>query len=263
MQPSFFVNHGGGPCFFLEPGPMRRAWAPLETYLAGFASRLPRRPDALLVISGHWEETVPSIHFGASPSLLYDYGGFPAHTYALDWPSPGSPRLAARISTLLDQAGIRNTREITRGWDHGVFVPLKVAFPDADIPVVQLSLQQDLDPEFHLALGRALTPLRAENILIIGSGQSYHNISGFFSGGDADHAARTFDRWLQNAMRDPSQREHALRNWHHSPASRMAHPREEHLLPLMVVAGAASGEAAHLDFTATVMGKSLSGFRFG
>lgn len=262
MQPSFFINHGGGPCFFLEPGPMRRAWSPLETYLAGFASALPGRPDALLVISGHWEGRVPRIHFGTSPSLLYDYGGFPPHTYALEWPARGSPTLAARVATLLDDAGIETEREMTRGWDHGVFVPLKIAFPDADIPVVQLSLRQDLDPGAHLALGRALAPLRTENVLIIGSGQSYHNIGGFFSGATSDPAAESFDRWLQAAMRDPSTREQTLRDWRHAPGARAAHPREEHLLPLMVAAGAATGEAAYLDFAGTVLGKPLSGYRF-
>ncbi|GBR22376.1 DODA-type extradiol aromatic ring-opening family dioxygenase [Asaia spathodeae] len=263
MQPSFFINHGGGPCFFLEPGPMRRAWAPLEDYLAGFAARLPKRPDALVVISGHWEDRVPRIHFGGSPSLLYDYGGFPPHTYALEWPAPGSPPLAARIATLLDDAGIETARETARGWDHGVFVPLKIAFPNAEIPVVQLSLRQDLDPRAHLALGHALAPLRAENVLIIGSGQSYHNINGFFSGTTSDPAAEAFDHWLQAAMQDPATREQALCAWRDAPGARAAHPREEHLLPLMVAAGAAPGEATHLDFAATVLGKPLSGFRFG
>lgn len=262
MQPSFFINHGGGPCFFLEPGPMRTAWAPLEAYLRGFATNLPKRPDALIVISGHWEEAVPHIHTGATPSPLYDYGGFPSHTYEIEWPAPGHPVLAERVASLLDKAGIESKPERTRGWDHGVFIPLKVAFPEADLPVVQLSLQKGLDPEAHLAFGRALSPLRAENVLIIGSGQSYHNMQGFFSG-RPEPAAQAFDHWLRDKMTDAVTREQALRDWQSAPGARTSHPREEHLLPLMVAAGAAYSERGHVDFSAEILGKAISGFRFG
>jgi aromatic ring-opening dioxygenase catalytic subunit (LigB family) len=264
MQPTYFINHGGGPCFFLEPGPMRSAWSDLERYLERFAANLPDRPRAVLVVSGHWEEEVPTVNAGRAPSLLFDYGGFPDYTYELTWPAPGAPDVAARVSELLSQAGIENARNTTRGWDHGVFVPMKVMFPAADIPVVQLSLQHQLDPKTHLAIGRALTPLRSEGVLIIGSGQSYHNIRGFFSGSKpSDPQADAFDQWLRTAMTDPARREQALIEWDKAPGARYTQPREDHLLPLMVAAGAANGEPGRVDFHGHGLGKPISGFRFG
>ena len=152
MQPTFFINHGGGPCFFVEPGPYRTAWQPLEDYLRGFSAELDERPRALLVISGHWEAAVPTVNASPTPPLLFDYQGFPDATYQLTWPAPGSPELAADVRTLLGDAGLPTAAEIRRGYDHGVFVPLKVAFPDAAIPVVQLSMQHGLDPAAHLPL---------------------------------------------------------------------------------------------------------------
>jgi aromatic ring-opening dioxygenase catalytic subunit (LigB family) len=263
MQPTFFINHGGGPCFFLEPGPMRQAWSELETYLRGFADTLDERPKAILVISGHWEADVPTVNAGAHPPLLFDYGGFPDYTYQLSWPAPGAPELAGRVRELLGAAGIASASDTARGWDHGVFVPLKVAFPDADIPVVQLSLQRDLDPAAHLAIGAALRPLREEGVLIVGSGQSYHNMRGFFDGRSPDEGAEAFDAWLREAMTDPSGRDAALVNWDAAPGARIAQPREDHFIPLMVVAGAASGEPGTTAFHGHALGKPISGFRFG
>lgn len=264
MQPTFFINHGGGPCFFLEPGPMRAAWNELEDYLRGLADGFSELPRAILIISGHWEEDKPTVNASAAPTLLFDYDGFPEHTYRLTWPAPGSPTLALRVRELLGAAGIDSAQNTTRGWDHGVFVPMKVMFPAADVPVVQLSLQRGLDPETHLALGRALRPLRDEGVLIIGSGQTYHNMRGLFaSRGRSDPAAEAFDRWLRHAMRDGATRDHALVNWETAPDARYAQPREDHLLPLMVAAGAASGEAGHIVFHGQALGKPISGFRFG
>ena len=264
MQPTFFINHGGGPCFFLDPGPMRRAWSELETYLHGFARTLEEQPRAILVVSGHWEEARPTVNAGATPPLLFDYGGFPEHTYHLTWPAPGDPALAARVRDLLDLAGIENGADEARGWDHGVFVPLKVMFPDADIPTVQLSLQQGLDPAAHLAIGRALAPLRREGVLIVGSGQSYHNMRGFLGGGGrAAPDAEAFDTWLREAMADGDTRDRSLIAWEQAPGARQAQPHEDHLLPLMVAAGAASGEPGRTVFHGHVLGKPISGFRFG
>ena len=268
MQPTYFINHGGGPCFFLDPGPMRDMWGELETYLYGFADTLDARPRAILVISGHWEEPHPTINAAAAPALLFDYGGFPAHTYRLTWPAPGDPRLAARVGELLRAAGIESGSTTSRGWDHGVFVPLKVMFPHADIPTVQLSLQHGLDPSAHLAIGRALTRLREEGVLIVGSGQSYHNMGGFRGGfrgggGAADPAAEAFDAWLRDAMADGATRDRALTAWAQAPGARQAQPHEDHLLPLMVAAGAASGEPGRTVFHGHALGKPISGFRFG
>ncbi|MBV9687675.1 MAG: dioxygenase, partial [Alphaproteobacteria bacterium] len=157
MQPTYFINHGGGPCFFLDPGFFRSAFQELEEYLKNFAADLEERPKAILVISGHWEQETPTVNGGDAPPLLYDYDGFPPHTYQLTYPAPGSSNLAMRVRDLLGQAGIASASDTTRGWDHGVFVPLKVMFPDADIPLVQLSMQHGYDPATHLAIGRALT----------------------------------------------------------------------------------------------------------
>jgi aromatic ring-opening dioxygenase catalytic subunit (LigB family) len=263
MQPTFFINHGGGPCFFLEPGPMRAAWKELEDYLAGFAANLAERPRAILAISGHWEERLATVNAGPAPPLLYDYSGFPPHTYALTWPAPGDPGLAFRVRELLAQAGIPNGSEEKRGWDHGIFVPLKVMFPAADIPVVQLSLQQGLDPAAHLALGHALSPLRKDGVLILGSGQSYHNLRGFFDGRPDDPAADAFDEWLQTTITVPEGREQALVSWEQAPGARSAQPREDHFIPLIVAAGAAIGEPATIHFHGHVLGKPITGFRFG
>ena len=168
---------------------MRETWRELETYLRGFMATLTEQPRAILAISGHWEEGVPTVNAGAHPPLLFDYAGFPDHTYRLTWPTPGAPELAARVRALLSDAGIVNRTEAARGWDHGIFVPLKVMLPCADIPLIQLSLQRGLDPAAHLAIGRALKPLRDEGVLILGSGQTYHNMRGFFAGGAVDEKA--------------------------------------------------------------------------
>jgi len=241
---------------------MRAAWHELEIYLGNFAERLPARPRAILAVSGHWEETVPTVNIGARPRLLFDYGGFPDYTYELTWPAPGDPLLAGRVADLLSVARISNGAEASRGWDHGIFVPLKVMFPNADVPVVQLSLQRGLNPAAHLAIGRALKPLREEGVLILGSGQSYHNMRGFF-GRSEDPPADVFDAWLRNAMLDVDSRDDALARWEDAPGARNAHPEEDHLLPLMVAAGAATGEHGIVDFHGQAMGKPISGFRFG
>lgn len=261
MQPTFFINHGGGPCFFLEGGPMRDGFRELEAYLSAFAGRLDPTPKAILVISGHWEEAVPTVNAAKNPSLLYDYGGFPDYTYRLTWPAPGAPDVATRVQQLLGDAGIDNARTETRGWDHGVFVPFKVMWPEAQIPTVQLSMCHSWDPLRHLEIGRALRPLRDEGVLIVGSGQTYHNLGGGFGG--PDPAAEAFDDWLRSQMLRPETRDDALIQWTKAPGARHAQPDEDHLLPLMVVAGAASGEPGQIDFHGQALGKPISGFRFG
>jgi aromatic ring-opening dioxygenase catalytic subunit (LigB family) len=262
VQPTFFINHGGGPCFFLEPGPMRSTWKELEDYLRRFASGLIEPPSALLVVSGHWEEALPTVNASAAPPLLFDYQGFPNYTYRITWPAPGSPEIAVRVCKLLHDAGLTSATNNRRGYDHGVFIPLKVAFPDAAIPVVQLSMQRGLDPAAHLAIGRALKPLREQGILIIGSGQTYHNMRGFGAGG-ADPKAEAFDAWLRQAVTTTDTRERSLIEWERAVGARDAHPHEDHLLPLMVAAGAAPGETAIVDFHGHALGKPISGFRFG
>ena len=195
--------------------------------------------------------------------MLYDYYGFPPESYRITWPAPGDPNLAQRVGRLLQAAGFQTGEDPSRGYDHGTFVPLKVAYPDADIPVVQLSLIEGLDPAQHLALGRALAPLRDEHIFIIGSGMTFHNLRIFRDPRSAP-IAETFDAWLRDTMaQDPSGRAEALTRWAEAPAARLAHPREEHLIPLMVATGAAGDDEARLAYNNTFAGLRLSAFHFG
>jgi aromatic ring-opening dioxygenase catalytic subunit (LigB family) len=261
-QPTFFIPHGGGPCFFMEWNPPD-AWDSMQAFLEGLPGTLETKPSAILVISAHWEEARFTVNRAANPPLLYDYYGFPEHTYALEYPAVGAPELANRIAGLVASAGLEVGFDDARGLDHGVFVPFKVAFPDADIPVVQLSLRRGLDPAEHVRLGEALAPLRDEGVLIVGSGMSYHNLRAFGPAGAAP--SRAFDEWLTHAVEttDPAQRANSLADWGNAPAARSAHPREEHLLPLMVAAGAAGTDAGRTVYKDDVMGLRISAFRFG
>jgi len=238
----------------------------MEAYLRGIDVSLGRRPAAILVISGHWETPVATVNIAEHPSLLFDYSGFPEHTYHLTYPVPGSPVLAARVRALLAAAGIDSAEDARRGLDHGVFVPFKVMYPAADIPLVQLSLNKERSPASHLAAGRALAPLREEGVLVVGSGMSYHNLREFFADRpDANRAAEDFDRWLYGAVMDPNPAVRAakLEGWRDAPGARVCHPTPEHLLPLMVAAGAAGGSEARRTYHDRLMGKAVSGFQFG
>jgi aromatic ring-opening dioxygenase catalytic subunit (LigB family) len=188
----------------------------------------------------------------------------------LTWPAPGNPALASRVRGLLAGAGFATADDPERGFDHGTFVPLKVALPEADIPVVQLSLIQGLDPSEHLKLGRALAPLREEGVFIIGSGNSFHNMGAFrsrMSGSSLPEAlerARKFDDWLKTTVTAPATaRNEQLRSWAQAPYARYSHPREEHLIPLMVVAGAAGDDRGVTTWSGSLAGLNISGFRFG
>jgi len=262
-MPTVFIPHGGGPWPFVDLGLDRREHDELADYLRGLADAPPVRPEALLVISAHWEAPVATVMTGERPPMLYDYANFPPAAYTLQWPAPGHPRLAARVQALLGAAGIASDTDAARGFDHGTFVPLKLAYPRAEVPTVQLSLRRGLDPAEHLAIGRALAPLRDEGIFIVGSGMSYHNLRAFFGGGGAT-AAETFDAWLgETIAQPPAARAQRLTRWSEAPAARAAHPREEHLLPLMVVVGAAGEEPGRLTYHGTMMGKRLSAYHFG
>ncbi|QGP79270.1 DODA-type extradiol aromatic ring-opening family dioxygenase [Sphingobium sp. CAP-1] len=267
-QPTFFIPHGGGPCFFMDPTDPDRPhsdsmWHPMQAHLAGLIAGLPERPRAILLVSGHWEEAAFTVHAGEKPSLLFDYYGFPPHTYTLRWDAPGAPDLARRAAGLLGDAGFATAEEVARGWDHGVFIPMKVALPDADIPVAQLSLRHDLDPAAHIAAGRALAPLRDEGVLIVGSGMSFHNLR--VRGAAAIAQSTTWDYALTAAVTDPDPRSRAARvaAWDDLPQARFAHPREEHLLPLMVALGAGGDDEATCVHHSQVMGWAVSGYRFG
>jgi len=237
-------------------------WHATQRFLEGIAATLPDPPKALLVISGHWEEAAFTASTAVAPQLIFDYSGFPEHTYRLTWPAPGDPALAIRVGQLLKQAGLPSATTAQRGFDHGVFVPLKVAFPDGQIPVVTLSLAASLDPALHLAAGRALAPLRDEGVLIVGSGMSFHNLRGYLRPETAERA-RAFDGWLTRAVESAGpERASLLADWRKAPFADYAHPREDHLVPLMVAAGA-GGDApgAHVFFDEP-MGAAISAYRF-
>lgn len=237
-------------------------WQPMQDYLAAIIASLPERPRAILIVSGHWEEARFTVHSGEKPPLLFDYYGFPPHTYALRWDAQGAPGLARRAAALLNEAGFPTGEEQERGWDHGVFIPMKVALPQADIPVAQLSLRADLDPAAHIAAGRALAPLRDEGVLIVGSGMSFHNLR--VRGPQAVEPSRLWDDALTAAVTDadPSRRAARVAAWADLPHARFAHPREEHLLPLMVALGAGGDGIGQQTHNSIVMGWAVSGYRF-
>jgi aromatic ring-opening dioxygenase catalytic subunit (LigB family) len=237
----------------------------LEASLKEMPREIGTTPKAILVITGHWEEDEFTVQSSPSPGMIYDYSGFPEHTYQLRYPAAGSPELGGRVRDLLAGAKLPARLDPSRGFDHGTFVPLMVAYPDANIPVVQLSIRRDYDPGAHIQAGRALRPLRGEEVLILGSGLSYHNLRQF--GPAARAPSHEFDAWLYETLcqTTPEERERRLLHWANAPGARRAHPREDHLIPLMAVVGAAENEPASRvyhedDFFG---GIAVSSYRFG
>ncbi len=261
--PVVYLPHGGGPWPFVEMGLDAAELASLAAYLRSVRSVPQTTPKALLVISAHWEESIPTVMAGQKPPLLFDYYGFPPASYELSWPALGDTQLAARVQALLLGSGIPCGRDETRGFDHGTFVPLLLTYPQAEIPTVQLSLQKGLDPAQHVAIGKALAPLRDEGVFIIGSGMSFHNMRAFGSP-RARELSAPFDAWLKQAvLLPPETRDARLLSWATAPSARQAHPREEHLLPLLVIAGAAGDSLGVLAYEGSMMGARLSAFHFG
>ncbi len=262
--PTMFIPHGAGPCFFMDWEPAN-TWNRMEAWLRGIVNHAGAMPEALVVVSAHWEAPVFTVNTSPTPELLYDYAGFPEHTSRIEWAAPSSPELGERILHLLTEAGIQSREDRTRGLDHGVFIPMKLAFPYAEVPVVQVSLKAGLDPAMHLSAGRALAPLRRERVLIIGSGMSYHNMQRFrVAGGPVDPDSQRFDDWLLETVGlTRPERDERLRRWMIAPGGRASHPREEHLLPLHVVAGAAADDIGEGVFRDQVLGSFQSAFRFG
>ena len=252
-MPTLFVCHGGGPFPLLDPP---RGGAALTEHLRSISQELPETPKAILVISAHWEEgDEVAVSASAQPPMLFDYYGFPPHTYSFRYDAPGDPALASRVCSLLATKGHPCRQDASRGFDHGVFVPLLLAYPAADIPVVCLSLHASLDPALHLRIGAARAPLRGEGVLMIGSGNSFHNMREK----DAIRAGK-FNAALTEAVCAPQAvRDKALSDWARLDEARFAHPREEHLLPLFVVAGAAGGDTGRCFYT----DGERSSFRFG
>ncbi len=262
--PTYFISHGGGPWPWMKRE-MGNTYARLEAALADMPRQIGRTPRAILMVSAHWESSAFTVMANPRPPMIYDYGGFPAHTYQVHYDAPGAPDVALRVRDLIAAAGLPVQVDAERGFDHGTFSPMAAIYPKADVPVLQLSLRRGLDPAEHLALGRALAPLRHEDVLIVGSGLSYHNLRNF--GPQARDVSKAFDDWLGQAVVNDTAaaRNEQLEAWAQAPAARIAHPREEHLIPLMVAVGAAEQEAGvrvyhEADFMG---GLSVSSFRFG
>jgi aromatic ring-opening dioxygenase catalytic subunit (LigB family) len=253
-----FLSHGGGPMPLLGDQGHKEMVECLKDISVNI-----KKPAAIIVISAHWEENVASITSGASPSLIYDYYGFPKESYAIKYPCSGEPLLASQILQLLENLGITSKLDEQRGFDHGLFVPLTIMYPDADIPCVQLSLLNNLDPAEHIKIGQALQTLDYDNLLVIGSGFSFHNMKAFFAPDTSESTAmnESFENWLlttcSSSEIDEEQRAQRLIQWTDAPAARFCHPREEHLLPLLVCYGIAGTHCSE-SFQLRILNKKSS-----
>jgi len=259
--PVLYLPHGGGPLPLLGD-PQHKE---LAKFLSNIGKQLPE-PVSIIVVSAHWEEPIAKITGAAQPEIIYDYFGFPEPSYHIRYDAPGNPSLAKSILELLQTREIEAEIDNQRGFDHGLFVPLKLMYPDAKIPCVQLSLVHGLDPATHIDLGRALASLRQQNCFIIGSGLSFHNLRAFFRPDIVSESeSDAFHHWLiDTCSRDnisPQQRSQQLVNWEQAPYARLCHPREEHLLPLQVCYGAAMDYSpqAEVVFNQKLMGHNVAG----
>lgn len=233
MLPTVFISHGS-PLLAKKPGVYGTAWQKI-------AMAMPR-PDAILMVSAHWNTHQPALSEAEHPETLHDFGGFPAELYEIRYPAPGAPQLAEQTAEMLGHAGIPVAIAPNRGLDHGAWVPLQQMYPEADIPVTQLSVQPELDAEWHLRLGETLRPLRENNVLVIGSGSLTHNLYDFhfdeFNADAADDYVLAFQQWMYGTLIRNDRR--ALVAWQQkAPQAQRAHPTTEHLLPLFVAYGAA------------------------
>ncbi len=260
--PTYFISHGGGPWPWLPK--MRKIFATLERSLTDMVEDIGRTPSAVLMVSGHWEADIIRIMASERPAMEYDYYGFPDHTYDIKYGAPGSPDMARRASELLMDAGIESLLDNSQGFDHGCFVPMAIMYPQAEVPLFQISLHASYDVAFHLEMGRALAKLRDEGVLIIGSGLSFHNLQAF--GPAAKGPSEAFDGWLDKSlMLDPGQRTSAMLQWESAPHARFCHQREDHLVPLFVALGAAEQEKARRVYheKGLLGGIAASSYRFG
>lgn len=261
-MPTYFISHGGGPWPWM---PQRReAFSQLEQSLHQMVSDLGEKPKAVLMVSGHWEGQDVGVMSSPNPPMLYDYSGFPPETYEVVYGAPGAPDLAQKTLGLLEAAGVTAFLDDKRGFDHGTFAPLEIMYPDADVPIYQVSILSSYDPAEHFVIGRALASLREEGVMIVGSGLSYHNLR--LMGPAAKEPSAAFDAWLSSALALPAtQRTEQLANWESAPSARICHPEEDHLVPLFVALGAAESEEATIIYHEDnfMGGVSTSSYRFG
>ena len=231
---SVFISHGS-PMHALQAGPAGQAWKAL-------GQRLPK-PRAILISSAHWETQLPMLTGSPKPETIHDFYNFPQPLYELRYPAPGAPELAQRAQALLKSAGIGASIDGARGLDHGAWTPLLYAYPEHDVPVVQISVQPDLGPRHHLQLGKILRPLADEGVLIIGSGHMTHNLRDWSRGaGNAQPYAREFAQWVKEKLEQHDF--DALVDYRsRSPHGVRAHPTDEHFLPLFFALGAAPEQA--------------------
>ena len=256
--PALFISHGS-PMHAINAGAAGEVWAAL-------AKKLPK-PKAVLMVTAHWESNLPMLSGNARPSMIYDFGGFPEALYRISYPAPGAPEIAAKAQTLLKAAGFTAGIDGCRGFDHGTWVPLLKMYPDADVPVVQLSVQTAMNPRHHVEVGRALAPLTKQGVLIVGSGHLTHNLRDWMhSRGQTAHApyAQKFQRWVFDRLA-AHDIDALTRYRHEAPDAARAHPTEEHFMPLFVALGAA-GEAAEPSrvfdgFEGTAL--AMDAYRFG
>lgn len=261
-MPVYFLSHGGGPWPFIDE--IRHQYAKTEREFQALPKRLPVQPKAILVISAHWEEDEFTISTSTNPSMIYDYFGFPEYTYHIQYPALGSPELALRVKGLLSSAGFTPKEDSIRGFDHGTFVPLMLMYPNADVPIVMLSMKAKYDLQEHMRVGQALQALRDEGILIIGSGLTYHNMRGFGQD-ESTPIAEAFENYLTSAIEqdDVAIRNEMLLKWESAPDSRLVHPSEDHLIPLILVAGAAGNDKGRSIFVDHVMKVPMASYEFG
>lgn len=258
VQPALFVSHGS-PMILFEPGPAR-------SFLAGLAS-LVARPDAVLVISAHHDLAGAVVTGSPAPPTIHDFGGFPQRLFDVRYPAPGDPALAAEVARRLTDAGVAVRIDPVRGLDHGAWVPLALAWPDADIPVVQVSIDSGQGPDWHYRLGQALAPLRARNVLILGSGSLTHNLRAMMLGG-RDHDAPVpdwvsgFADWIADRF-DAGETDAVLHALTRAPYGRDNHPSPDHILPLFVAMGAGGARAERLHHSYTYGVLAMDAYRFG
>ncbi len=260
--PTYFISHGGGPWPWIPQ--MRAQFHNLEASLRQMVEDLPEKPRAVLSISGHWEDDSFAVMAAPKPPMVYDYYGFPKETYEITYPAPGAPELAHRTMALLQKAGLPSRLDTEQGFDHGTFAPLYIMYPQADVPVYQVSLRKGYSPEEHFAMGRALAPLRDEGVMIVGSGLSFHNLRLFGPG--AKVPSEAFDAWLGDTLaHEPATRTEALLHWEEAPHARTCHAQEDHFVPLFAALGAAEGEpATRIYHDVDLMGGvTASSYRFG